>query len=82
MATEKFSNFGLPGFLGPITGIAEVLERKLNAFGVYKYKQVMEWDAIAVAEFSKLLSFKDRIQRDDWIGQARRLFQEHYGRAA
>jgi predicted flap endonuclease-1-like 5' DNA nuclease len=34
----------------------------------------MHWTNEAVIEFSKLLAFKDRIGRDDWIGQARRLF--------
>jgi predicted flap endonuclease-1-like 5' DNA nuclease len=42
----------------------------------------MEWDTVAIAEFSKLLSFRDRIDRDDWIGQARSLYYEKYGRAA
>ena len=65
-----------------ISGIAQVLEKKLNAFGVYTYRQIMEWDNVAVAEFSKLLSFRDRIERDDWIGQARNLQYENYGRAA
>ena len=65
-----------------ISGIAQVLEKKLNAFGVYTYRQIMEWDPVAVAEFSKLLSFRDRIERDDWIGQARNLHYEAYGRAA
>lgn len=33
MATEKFIGFGLPGFLGPITGIAEVITSVLLLFG-------------------------------------------------
>ena len=33
MATEKFVNFGLPGFLGPITGIAEVIASISLLFG-------------------------------------------------
>ena len=63
-----------------ISGIGGVLERKLNKLGVYRYQQVMQWDDVAVEEFSKLLSFRDRIQRDNWIGQARRLYREHYER--
>ena len=35
MATEKFIGFGLPGFLGPITGIAEVVASVLLLFGLY-----------------------------------------------
>ncbi len=33
MATEKFVGFGLPGFLGPITGIAEVIASIALLFG-------------------------------------------------
>ena len=33
MATEKFIGFGLPGFLGPITGTAEVIASLLLLFG-------------------------------------------------
>ena len=33
MASEKFVGFGLPGFLGPITGIAEVVASVALLFG-------------------------------------------------
>ena len=33
MATEKFISFGLPGFLGPITGAAEVVASIFLLFG-------------------------------------------------
>ena len=33
MSMEKFVGFGLPGFLGPITGIAEVIASLLLLFG-------------------------------------------------
>ena len=33
MATEKFIGFGLPGFLGPITGITEVIASISLLFG-------------------------------------------------
>lgn len=33
MATEKFVSFGLPGFLGPITGAAEVIASVLLLLG-------------------------------------------------
>lgn len=35
MASEKFVGFGLPGFLGPITGIAEVI---LSGFLIVGFK--------------------------------------------
>jgi predicted flap endonuclease-1-like 5' DNA nuclease len=65
-----------------ISGIASVLEKRLNEFGIYTYRQIMDWDQVAVAEFSRLLAFRDRILRDDWIGQARQLHAEKYGKAA
>lgn len=59
-----------------ISGIAEVLEARLNDYGVYTFKQIMEWKQEAVDEFSHLLSFRDRITRDDWIGQAAKFYEE------
>lgn len=65
-----------------ISGVAPVLADKLNDFGVYTYRQIMAWDAAAIEEFSSLLSFRDRIQREDWVGQARRLHEASYGKVA
>ena len=59
-----------------IYGVAKVLEEKLNEFGIYTFKQIMEWDKKTIKEFSELLVFKDRIERDDWIGQATKLYQQ------
>ncbi|HMO14041.1 MAG TPA: hypothetical protein PKD64_13795 [Pirellulaceae bacterium] len=60
--------------LKQISGIAEVLEKRLNNYGIYTFKQIMDWDQTAIDEFSILLAFKDRIRRDDWKGQAARLY--------
>ncbi len=57
-------------------GIAEVLEEKLNEFGIFTFKQIMDWDERAIKEFSELLAFKDRITRDDWMGQAAKLYDQ------
>jgi predicted flap endonuclease-1-like 5' DNA nuclease len=59
-----------------ISGIAEVLEARLNDYGVYTFKQIMDWTPEAIEEFSHLLTFKDRIDRDDWISQARYFYDE------
>jgi predicted flap endonuclease-1-like 5' DNA nuclease/archaellum component FlaC len=59
-----------------ISGIAEVLEGRLNDFGVYTFKQVMGWTPAEIEEFSQLLTFPDRIVRDDWQGQARFFYRE------
>lgn len=50
MATEKFVNFGLPGFLGPITGIAEVIASISLLFGrFWKASNLVLMFIIAVA---------------------------------
>ena len=61
-----------------ISGVAVKLEQRLNDFGVYTYEQIMHWDAEVTAEFGRLLAFKDRIVRDDWVAQARMLHNETY----
>lgn len=62
--------------LKQISGIAEVLEARLNDYGVYTFRQIMDWKPEAIEEFSRLLAFRERIQRDDWIGQARCLYEQ------
>lgn len=60
-----------------ISGIASVLEQQLNDYGVYTFQQVMLWTTENINEFSNLLdTFQDRIERDDWVGQAARFYQK------
>jgi putative oxidoreductase len=42
MATQMFSSLGFPGFLGPITGIAEVIAGALFVLGLYP-----RWSSLA-----------------------------------
>jgi len=66
--------------LKKISGVGPVLEKKLNEFGVYKYEQIEQWSADNVTEFDDLLSFKGRIERDNWLDQAKELKEEKYGK--
>ena len=59
--------------LKKITGVAKVLEGKLHAAGVYTYRQIANWTPDQMRAFGERLSFKNRIERDDWKGQARAL---------
>ena len=59
-----------------ISGIATVLESRLNEFGIYTFKQIMDWQPEEIEEFSRLLTFKERIERDDWQGQARFFYKK------
>ena len=62
--------------LTALKGIAKVLETRLHEFGIYNWEQIATWSPEHVKEFSARLSFKDRIQREDWIGQAQKLHAE------
>jgi predicted flap endonuclease-1-like 5' DNA nuclease len=62
--------------LTALKGIAKVLENRLHEFGIYTWEQIATWSPEHVKEFSARLSFKDRIQREDWIGQAQKLHAE------
>lgn len=56
--------------LKKISGVGPKLEETLNKVGVYHFWQIAEWTAEDIAMMDDLLSFKGRIDRDDWIKQA------------
>ncbi len=53
-----------------ISGVGPAIEEKLNNYGIYTYAQIAAWTPENVEAFDALLSFKGRIDRDDWIKQA------------
>nr|WP_306268828.1 50S ribosomal protein L21 [Pararhizobium sp. IMCC3301] len=59
--------------LKKISGVGPVLEKKLNALGITKYAQVAAFTEDDVSRVDDALSFKGRIDREDWIGQAKAL---------
>ncbi len=56
-----------------ISGIGPALEKKLNALGYYHFDQIAKWSRANVAWVDDNLNFKGRIDRDDWIEQAKAL---------
>lgn len=62
-----------------INGIAEVLEKKLHEHGVYRFRQIAAWNLEQIKEFGRRLTFKDRIERDQWVAQAIDLHLKDYG---
>ena len=56
-----------------ISGVGPKLEDTLNSNGVFHFWQVAEWKKADIAMMDDLLSFKGRIERDDWIKQAKAL---------
>ncbi len=59
--------------LKQISGVGPALEEKLNKLGVYTFAQVASWNADQIAWIDDTLSFKGRVERDDWVGQAEML---------
>ncbi len=56
--------------LKKISGVGPKLEGVLNEIGVYHFWQVAEWGGDEIEYMDDRLSFKGRIERDDWIKQA------------
>ena len=65
--------------LTQIKGVGKVLEDSLHNFGVYRFRQIACWAPEVVTKFNDRLSFKGRIERDDWIKQARDFHRKKYG---
>lgn len=62
---------GDPDDLKKISGVGPILEKKLNGLGIYHFWQIAELTEEQITEVDNALSFKGRITRDDWIGQAK-----------
>jgi len=56
-----------------IKGVGPKLEQSLNALGVWHYSQIAGWRKKEVEWVNNNLKFKGRIERDDWINQAKTL---------
>jgi predicted flap endonuclease-1-like 5' DNA nuclease len=54
-----------------IRGVGVLIEKKLNSLGVTSYEQVANWTGADIERVSKILDFKGRIERENWIEQAR-----------
>jgi len=64
---------GEPDDLKKISGVGPVLENKLHALGITKFAQVAAFTPEDIAKVDDALSFKGRIERDDWLKQAAEL---------
>ncbi|MCJ8518907.1 NADH-quinone oxidoreductase subunit E [Pseudorhizobium tarimense] len=61
------------GNLKQISGIGPKLEKVLNDMGVTRVDQIAAWTADEVTRFDEALGLDGRIDRDDWVGQAKKL---------
>lgn len=66
--------------LEEISGVGPVLHQKLNQLGIYQFRQIANFSSQDTAWLAnQLQAFKNRMTRDDWVGQARDLYHKKYG---
>lgn len=61
--------------LKKIKGIGIVIEQKLHDMGITKFKQIAEFTAEDVERVNQVLNFSGRIERENWVDQARELMR-------
>ncbi len=59
--------------LKKLSGVGPALEKKLHDAGVTSFAQIAAWGPEDIAAFDEKLSFKGRIERENWIEQAKEL---------
>lgn len=72
-ATPKAEKTEFVDDLKLIGGVGPALEKKLNEAGITSLKEIAAWKKADIAEFDEKLSFHGRIEREDWVGQAKDL---------
>jgi len=64
---------GPPDDLTRIKGIGQKISRRLNRLGIVHFHQIASWSEDQISQIETHLGFKGRVERENWIGQARRL---------
>ena len=62
-----------PDDLKLISGVGPKIEKILHSLGIYTYKQVASWKKAERSWVDEKLKFKGRIEREDWVAQAKAL---------
>ncbi|MGI9317533.1 MAG: 50S ribosomal protein L21 [bacterium] len=67
---------GVGDNLTEINGIGPVIEEKLHGLGITTFKQIAELEQARIDEINEQLSFKGRIEREEWVEQAQKLIAQ------
>lgn len=59
-----------------INGIGPKIHGQLNAMGIFHYDQIADWEQPHCDYINEGLKFKGRIERDEWVKQAKALAQK------
>ncbi len=89
--TEKANKHTQPLFqasqehddLKKIYGIGPVMENTLNSLGITSFAQIANFDKQDIERVAAALdTFTSRIERDDWVGGAKKCYADKYGSEA
>lgn len=61
--------------LKKISGVGPKLEQVLNKKGIHSYAQIASMSDAEIVSVGESLGFPGRIERDDWVGQAKALMK-------
>ena len=79
-AAKAFKGFtkpkGDPDDLTKIKGVGEELVKRLEKIGLIQFEQIANWTDEDITAVDEVLSFKGRIEREDWVEQAKTLMAE------
>jgi len=62
--------------LSRISGVGPVIVGKLEGMGITTFQQIADFTADDIARIDEELNFKGRIERDEWIAQAKQFLKE------
>jgi len=62
-----------PDDLKMISGVGPKIEGTLHSLGIYTFKQISGWKKAEREWIDNYLKFKGRIEREDWVKQAKAL---------
>mgnify|MGYP002712954812 CR=1 FL=1 len=63
--------------LKKIQGIGPFIENKLNTIGIFSFEQLSKMSKTDIDTVTELIQFfPGRIERDDWVGQAKKLMKK------
>lgn len=64
-----------------IVGIGPFLERKLHSLGIFTFRQIANFTKEDITQVNEIIEFfPGRIQRDNWVGQAKSFYERKYGK--
>lgn len=59
--------------LKQIKGVGPGIEKTLNELGIFHFDQVASWNRKTIDWIDDYLSFKGRIDREEWVSQAKKM---------